>query len=399
MPLLIIILLNSFLRDALESHKKRGLWRTLHNIESPQGPEIVIDGKKYINFSSNDYLGLAAHPAIQESLCEGVRRYGVGAGASHYICGHFESHEALCASLADFCQRQRVVLFSSGYMANLGVIGALLKKGGGIYLDALNHVSLLDAARLCRGDSYRFKHNNSNDLEHLLKTHRHDKQLVAVDGVFSMDGDIAPLQALAQISKQYKASLMIDDAHGFGVLGTHGRGSLEHCGIGSAEVPLLMATMGKAMGVFGAFVAGDGVWIDAVEQFARTAIYTTALPPALAHAAVTALEIVRRESDRRERLQTLIYNFRSEAQDMGLNLMNSMTPIQPIIIGDASEVLALSVALREHGIWLAAIRPPTVPEGTARLRLSFSATHSDNDLEKLLIALKKVMANRPIYKD
>lgn len=378
------------LREDLEAQRARAHWRNFKNVQGAQGVSLLVDGKRYLNFGSNDYLGLAAHPKLRAAYTEGIARYGVGAGASHYVCGHFDVHTQLAEALAHFCGRQRAILFSSGYLANLGVLGTLLGRGDMLYQDRLNHASLLDAGILSRATTRRFTHGDMAHLSTLLKRAPATvRRLIAVDGVFSMDGDTAPLTVLAQLAQEHKACLLVDDAHGFGVLGKRGGGTVEHFGLDATEVPLLMATLGKALGVAGAFVAGDALWIDSLEQFARTAIYTTAMPPAQAVALVAALELVREEPQRRTHVMHLVKLFRTEATSHGLQLTDSHTPIQPLVVGDARSALALSERLWECGIWVPAIRPPTVPQAQARLRISFSAEHSQEHVAQLLEALKE----------
>jgi 8-amino-7-oxononanoate synthase len=320
-----------------------------------------------------------------------VERYGVGAGASHYICGHFEAHEQLSEALARFCGRERAMLFSTGYMANIALPGTLLGRKDMLYQDRLNHASLIDAGILSRAHTHRFRHCDTEHLSALLERDRGaGRRLISTEGVFSMGGDIAPLPEYVRLAQKHQACLVVDDAHGFGVLGAHGRGTVEHFALDSKQVPLLMATLGKALGVSGAFVAGDAVWIESLEQFARTAIYTTAIPPAQAFAACVALELLADAAPRRKRLKKLIQMFRAEIIEHDFELANSQTPIQPLIVGESERALKLAGILWEQGIWVSAIRPPTVPEGTARLRISLSAAHDESDISRLLDALRAV---------
>jgi 8-amino-7-oxononanoate synthase len=340
-----------------------------------------------IAFCSNDYLGLAGHPEVVAALKRGADRYGAGSGAAHLVTGHSAAHHALEEELADFAGRPRALLFSTGYMANLGVTSALTGRGDQVFQDRLNHASLLDGALLSRAKLRRYPHADARALAGLLGASGAGARLVATDGVFSMDGDLAPLPELAAAAKQAKAWLMVDDAHGLGVIGGEGRGSLEHWGLGSDEVPILVGTLGKALGTFGAFVAGSGELIETLIQRARSYIYTTAPPPAVAAATQASLRIARRESWRRERLESLVGRFRAGAAQLGLPLMESATPIQPLIAGSAERALDWSRTLEASGVLVSAIRPPTVPEGSARLRITFSAAHEEADLDRLLDAL------------
>lgn len=364
------------------------LYRRRRIVEGPQGPYQVIDGKEVISFCSNDYLGLANHPEVIQALQRGAEHYGVGSGAAHLINGHAHAHHALEEELAAFTGQPRALLFSTGYMANLGVIDALCPRGHVVFEDRLNHASLLDGARLALARLQRYAHGDTQALTRLLNEHHSNAALIVSDGVFSMDGDLAPLPELVQLSQQYAVPLLIDDAHGFGVIGKHGRGCIEHFNLVPENAPILVGTLGKAFGTFGAFVAGSEELIEFLIQKARTYVYTTALPPAIAEATRTSLRLVQAESWRREKLQQLIQRFQRGAAELGLTLMPSITPIQPLVIGDADAVLQASKNLLKHGIFVSAVRPPTVPIGTARLRITFSASHSENDVDRLLSALE-----------
>lgn len=379
--------LDALLKPELDALKEKSLYRLRRVLEGPQGPEITLQGKRYLNFSSNDYLGLAAHPALAEAARRGLAEYGTGSGAAHLVTGHSRAHHAFEEELAAFTGRPRTLLFSSGYMANLGVASALLKRGDRVLEDRLNHASLLDAGLLSGARFARYVHADVADL----KTHldaADSKTLVTTDGVFSMDGDIAPLPELARATEAAGAFLMVDDAHGFGVLGANGRGSLEHHGVGSDEVPVLMGTLGKACGGFGAFVAGSEALIETLIQSARTYIYTTATPSALAEAGRAALKLLQTDAWRREHLQALIARFRAGAAERGLKLMPSETAIQPLLVGESADALKLSEALKAQGILAIAIRPPTVPAGTARLRITLTAAHTEAQVDRLLGALQ-----------
>jgi 8-amino-7-oxononanoate synthase len=376
----------------LEGLRQAGLYRQRRLLAGPQGARPRIDGRELLAFCSNDYLGLAAHPAVIEALREGAARNGVGSGASHLISGHHQAHEALEEALATFVGRERALLFSTGYMANLGVIQGLCGRGDLILADRLNHASLLDGAQLSQARLRRYPHADADGLGRLLQDR--GPRLVATDGVFSMDGDLAPVPALAATATAAGAWLMVDDAHGIGVVGTNGRGTLEHWGLSGSgaqtAVPILVGTLGKALGTFGAFVAGSAELIELLIQRARSYIYTTALPPALANASVAALRIAEQEPERREQLQRLIKGFRTGAQTLGLVLAESPTPIQPLIAGDVDKALRWSRFLEDQGILVTAIRPPTVPQGSARLRITFSAAHTDADVDRLLETLARL---------
>jgi len=379
--------LDALLKPELAALQQKSLYRLRRILAGPQGPEIEADGRRLLNFSSNDYLGLAAHPELAAAAKRALDQYGLGAGAAHLVTGHTRAHQALEEELAAFCGRPRALLFSSGYLANLGIAGALAGRGDQVLEDRLNHASLLDAGLLCGARFARYAHADVAALKKEFEA-RSGHTLVVTDGVFSMDGDVAPLPELARAVDEAGAFLVVDDAHGFGVLGETGRGSLEHHRLGMAEVPVYMATLGKACGAFGAFVAGSEALVESLIQRARTYIYTTAAPAALAEASRAALRLLAAESWRRERLRALIARFRSGAKQLDLKLADSVTAIQPLLVGEAAEALQLSERLKERGILAAAIRPPTVPAGTARLRLTLTATHSEEQVDRLLDALK-----------
>mgnify|MGYP000138432022 CR=1 FL=1 len=377
----------------LERQKALNLYRTRRVLESPAGVTAVIDGRHYLSFCSNDYLGLANHPEVIQAMQQSAAEYGVGSGAAHLISGHSRVHHALEEELAAFTQRPRALLFSTGYMANLGVVSALAQRGDTVYADRLNHASLVDAALLSQARLRRYPHADPATLGKWLVDDSSEDSWIISDGVFSMDGDLAPLPQLAALARQHQAGLIIDDAHGFGVLGQHGGGIAEHFALDAAQVPVLIGTLGKAFGTFGAFVAGSEDLIETLIQHARSYIYTTALPPAIAQATRASLRLAQTESWRREHLMHLVVRFRAGMEQLGFLslLMPSTTPIQPLRIGDAAHALALSNALLAHGILISAIRPPTVPQGSARLRITFSASHSDAHIDTLLDALSKIL--------
>lgn len=382
--------------ERLERQRAQNLYRSRQCLDGPQGVEITLDGRRFLSFCSNDYLGLANHPRVVRALQDGAARYGAGSGASHLVSGHGCAHHALEEALAAWCGRERALLFSTGYMANLGVLSALAAHGDRVYADRLDHASLLDAARLAGARLKRYRHNDTAQLTAWLEetetTSAQGQAFIVTDGVFSMDGDLAPLPELAALAARHEAWLMIDDAHGLGTLGTNGGGCLAHYGLGQTEVPILVGTLGKAFGTFGAFVAGTEELIEALIQFARSYIYTTALPPAVACATLAALDVAREESWRRERLAALSRRFRDGARNLGLPLYPVAsdappTPIIPLLCSSAERALALSAALREQGILVTAIRPPTVPRDTARLRITLCAEHSDAHIDRLLDTL------------
>jgi 8-amino-7-oxononanoate synthase len=374
------------LRARLDERRAADLYRQRPLLQSPQGPQVVVDGQPLIAFCNNDYLGLANHPEVIKAWQAGAERWGVGGGASHLVIGHSGPHHALEEALAELTGRPRALLFTTGYMANLGTVTALVGQGDTVLQDRLNHASLLDAGLLSGARFNRYLHNDAHSLSARLDKAVGDT-LVVTDGVFSMDGDVADLPALAKVAKARGAWLMVDDAHGFGTLGANGGGVVEHFGLGQDDVPVLIGTLGKGFGTAGAFVAGSDDLIEALVQFARPYIYTTSQPPALACATLKSLELLRTEHWRREHLARLIVQFRHGAEQLGLSLMDSFTPIQPIMIGSSARALALSKLLRERGLLVTAIRPPTVPAGSARLRVTLSAAHSEAQVQLLLNAL------------
>ena len=374
------------LATRLAERRTANLYRQRPLLESPQGPLVQVDGRELLAFCSNDYLGLANHPQVIEAWRAGAQKWGVGGGASHLVIGHSTPHHELEEALAEFTGRPRALLFSTGYMANLGAVTALVGQGDTVLEDRLNHASLLDAGLLSGARFSRYLHNDAVSLANRLRKVM-GNTLVVTDGVFSMDGDLADLPALCAEARRANAWVMVDDAHGFGPLGATGGGIVEHFGLGVDDVQVLVGTLGKAFGTAGAFVAGSEELIETLVQFARPYIYTTSQPPALACATLKSLELLRSEHWRREHLHALIQRFREGAQAIGLELMDSATPIQPILIGDSGRAMQLSQMLRERGLLVTAIRPPTVPAGSARLRVTLSAAHSLEQLELLLEAL------------
>jgi len=378
------------LQHDLDERAAEGLLRRRHTLGSPQSPHITVDGKPYLAFGSNDYLGLASHPQLTSALQQGAGQWGVGAGAAHLVSGHFDPHHQLEQRLAAFAGKPAALLFSTGYMANIGVAQALVGKGDTVFADKLNHASLNDAMLLSRAGIKRYRHGDMGQLEQLLAQAQSGRKLVITDAVFSMDGDIAPLPQLLALCERYEAWLLVDDAHGFGVLGEHGRGSLSHFGLDSPRI-VYMATLGKAAGVFGAFVAAERVIIDTLLNHARSYVYTTASPPALAAVLLQSLQLIEQGEALRVHLSQLLIRLRKGLDDLPWQLMPSNTAIQPLLVGDSRRVLELSEGLRARGIWVAAIRPPTVPQGTARLRITLSAAHSEQDVAQLVEALHELV--------
>ena len=377
------------LRERLHHRESAQLYRSRSILQSPQESHVVVAGRQYLAFCSNDYLGLANHPQLVAAVCEGARQYGVGAGASHLINGHSTAHHILETALADFTGFPKAVLFSTGYMANAGVITALAGREDALFADKLNHASLNDAALLSRARFSRYPHLDLATLERQLAASHGRRKLVMTDSVFSMDGDIAPIAALLGLCQKHDAWLMLDDAHGFGVLGGKGQGILSYFNISSPRI-IYMATLGKAAGVFGAFVAAQPEIIETLVQRARSYIYTTASPPMLSHALLKSLELIESEEWRRTKLAQLIACLKGELQSLRWKLLPSSTPIQPLIIGQTDAAVKVSEALRERNILVPAIRPPTVPQGSARLRLSLSASHSAEDVAQLAAVLKEL---------
>lgn len=351
----------------------------------------ISNTKPYLSFSSNDYLGLASHPEVVRSCENGLKKYGVGSGSSQLLGGYSFAHHALEEELAEFLGYERVLLFSTGYMANLGVITTLFKgEKSCIFIDRLSHASLIDGCRYPGVNFKRYKHLDIQDLERVLLQNAKNKVIIS-EGVFSMNGDIAPLPKLVTISKQNNSWLMIDDAHGIGVLGSKGKGIVDYCRATPKEVQILVGTFGKAFGTFSAFVAGSEVVIESLIQFARTYIYTTALPPAIIEATRTSLKLIQSENWRRDHLQLLIKKFKQGAAHLDIRLLPSDTPIQPIIIGDADRAEMIAARLKQVGILVALVRPPTVPANTSRLRISLTASHTEKDIERLLDVLNQVI--------
>lgn len=375
------------LAEELARRRDQQLYRRRRSVEALGDARVRIDGRPCRNFSSNDYLGLAADPALREAMQRALAEVPAGSGAAHLITGHGPEHAALEEELAELVQRPRALLFSTGYMANVGTINALIQPGDLVLQDRLNHASLLDGGWLSRGRMERYKHLDLADLDARLAASEAEHRLVVSDSVFSMDGEIAPLAELAALCERRNATLMVDDAHGFGVLGPRGGGTVLAAGLGTDQVPVYVGTLGKAMGTFGAFVAGSEELIEYLIQRARTYVYTTALPPAVAAATRAALRMSRQQTWRQAHLNSLIERFQQGLTRAGITPPASQTAVQPLIVGEAGLTLQLATTLEAEGFLITPIRPPTVPEGTARLRITLSAAHSEADVDALVSAL------------
>jgi 8-amino-7-oxononanoate synthase len=376
------------LQQELDKRKAQGLLRQRRLLDSPQAEHIVANDQQYLSFCSNDYLGLANHPSLIAAMQTAAGDSGVGSGASNLITGHHRYHDSLEKQLAQFVNMPAALLFSTGYMANIGVLGALAGREDAIFADKLNHACLNDGSYYSLAEFHRFPHNDVNALDQLLKASKAKHKLIAVDAVFSMDGDIAPLQDYLSLCEQYDAYLYVDDAHGFGVLGTHGQGSLNHLGLKSPRL-IMMATLGKAAGVAGAFVAGEQVVIDYLIQTAKSYVYSTPAPPALSATLSASVKLIEHGDHLRQHLYSLIDCLKTHLKVSRWHLMPSITAVQPLVVGGNHEALALSEFLQAQGILVPAIRPPTVPVNTARLRISLSAAHSLQDVVRLAETLNE----------
>lgn len=381
-------------QHTLNLHRQKGLHRERKVLQSLGGMQRCYEGKVFCSFSSNDYLGLSKHPAVIKAFKQTADDFGVGSGASHFLGAYNYIHHELELALAEFLNFPKVLVFSTGYMANLGVLGSLLQRRAAVFADKLSHASLIDAAKLNTNLFKRYTHNKLDQLEKQLNQCTSRQKFIVTDGVFSMDGDIALLPSLIEIAQKFSSTLLVDDAHGIGVLGKKGAGICElfHC-----KPDILSGGFGKSLGCFGGFVASNEIIIENLIQFARPYMYTTALPPALAKAAHTSLLLLQAENWRRDKLQSLINHFKRTAQQLMLPILPSQTPIQPILIKNNKQVLALSAYLLQNGFLVNAIRPPTVPENTSRLRISLSTLHSENDVDRLLehiaLGLKLIKIN------
>jgi len=386
MPFLI-----SRLAEKLNKQQKLGLTRSRTVVTYREGTLLHCHDQHYLSFLNNDYLGLSQHPDVIKAFQCGALRYGVGSSGSALLGGYYDIHKQLEENLADFLGYERAIVFSSGYMANLAILMSLTHSEDEIFEDKLNHASLIDAGLYCKAQFKRYRHNDILDLEKKLRLSNKKNKWIISDGVFSMSGEIAPLSELVALSQLFDTQLLIDDAHGIGVLGQTGKGILEHHPISSQHVPILVGTFGKAFGTQGAFVAGEGFLIESLLQFARGYIYTTALSPALACATMTSLKIIQKESWRREYLQFLIDRFSHGARSLNLPLLPSKTPIQVIILNQPERTMQIANLLKQHGILVGAIRPPpTVPPHQARLRINLNIHHTQDDIDHLLDALAKI---------
>ncbi|MDR2208002.1 MAG: 8-amino-7-oxononanoate synthase [Azoarcus sp.] len=377
------------LRSKLDKLDDEFSRRVRRDVEVPCSPHVTLDGRAFTAFCSNDYLGLAGDSRLVEALAEGARRWGVGAGASHLVSGHYTVQHELEERLAAFVGRERALVFSSGFMANMGIIPALVGRGDAIFADRLNHASLIDAMLLSRADLHRFAHLDTAALERQLAASSAGTKLIVSDSVFSMDGDVAPLRELMALAERFDAWLLIDDAHGFGVLGPQGRGAPAEAGISGWRL-IQMGTLSKAAGVSGAFVAGEAAVIEWLMQKARTYIFTTGSPPALAHVLLACIDLIESGDERRAHLAALIERLTKGLAQERWKLLPSRTPIQPLVVGDNAAALALGEALMEEGLWIPAIRPPTVPAGSARLRITLSAAHTFADVERLVETVNRL---------
>jgi 8-amino-7-oxononanoate synthase len=374
--------------EEINERKRNGLFRTRRVIDSAQGPLIKIEEEEYLNFSSNDYLGLANNEELKDCMAQAINQYGVGAGSSQLVVGHSRPHQQLEESLSAFLKRDAALIFPTGYQANLAVASVMVDSNTIILQDKLNHASLIDAAQLSKGRLVRYRHKDTKHLENLLEKYKQHNLIVMTDGVFSMDGDVAPLIEIVALCEAYNAFLVVDDAHGLGVLGESGAGLLEELGLNQKQVPLLIGTFGKSFGASGAFVSGGALHVESFVQKARTYIYTTAILPALAVTITRAIDLVINSNSLRQHLNNLIINYNNLISESGLYVSDSRSHIQPFIVGGAGDAVTLSEALYENNILAVAIRPPTVPKGTSRLRLSITAAHTQEQVARLVTAIK-----------
>jgi len=378
-------------QSALQSIKNDGRYRYLRELESPQGAVIKVGNRLLLNFCSNDYLGLANDMRLKAAMHQAIDRYGIGSGASPLICGRSVVHRHLEQQLAAYTGRERALVFPSGYMANLAVLTTLGPgRKGHIFEDRLNHASLIDGALLSRNQLTRYRHRDIRSLRQELNKHR-GRKMVITDAVFSMDGDIAPLKEIVGVCEEQRALMAVDDAHGFGILGKNGQGTLSLFGLDQSQVPVLVLTFGKAVGVAGACVAGPAEIIEMLIQKARPYIYSTAIPPVLAATISASLEILKQDDAGRKHLKNLIHLFRRKAEELSLPVVDSETPIQPLIIGSNDDAVSVSNMLLQRGVLVAAIRPPTVPVNSARLRITLTAAHSESQVQTLLDALSQCL--------
>ena len=381
-----------FINEQLQTRLNNGLYRRCQTMDGQQGRLLSAHGKTYLNFSSNDYLGLAADPMLIKAWQKGAQRYGVGSGGSYLVTGYSNAHQELTDQLKEWLGVPALALFSAGYSANQAIIKLLLSKNDLLIQDKLNHASLMEAGALAPCKMVRFKHNDSAHLQQLLdKPSRDTNKLIISEGVFSMDGDCAPIATIAQQAKAADAWLMVDDAHGLGVLGKNGQGSVVAAGLKNADLQIYMATFGKALGVGGAFVAGSQAFIDYLTNFSKPYIYTTGLPPAMAYTIAQAASMAETQQWRRDKLQSLIIYFHQLAAASGIKIGESNSAIQPLLIGDSKQAMLLADKLKALGFWITAIRPPTVPANSARLRITLTANHHTDDIKMLISAISQTL--------
>ena len=373
--------------------KEQGLFRERKIITSPQGAQISVCGKKFLNFSSNDYLGFANNEELKRCMIDAINKHGIGSGSSQLMTGHVKAHRTLEKKLSSFFNKQAALVFSSGYHANLAVASALINKNTIIIQDKLNHASLVDAAALSKGRLVRYRHKDLAHLEKILEKHKEQEQIIMTDGVFSMDGDYAPLAEISKMCRKYNALLIVDDAHGIGVLGKRGAGLAEEFDVEN-EIDLLIGTFGKSFGASGAFIAGSEAIIEAFIQKARTYIYTTALLPSLAATITQAVDLVEKSDNKRAHIKHLVKSYKESAINLDLPITNSPNHIQPMIFGCAKETDKISRALYKKNILASAIRPPTVPKGTSRLRISLTALHTKENISLLLNTISEILSAR-----
>ncbi len=378
------------LQNELTTLEQKGLKRSLRVVDGSQGSRIIVDGHKVLNFCSNNYLGLADDPRLKQAAIKAIEEEGVGSGASRLVCGNMTAHQQLEKRLAEFKQTENCLVFSTGYMANVGIISSLFDRGDIIFSDRLNHASIIDGIRLSQAECKRYPHCDMQVLEKMIKANAGFKRrCIITDSVFSMDGDIAPLDRIVELAKKYNCLVMIDEAHGFGVLGKSGKGAAEHFGV-NADIDIQMGTLSKAAGSFGAYCCGSNELISFLINKARSFIYTTALPPSVAAASLQAVEIIASDQDLRQRLWNNTNYLREELNKLGFNTFNSQTPIIPILTKDAALAVEFSKRLFENSIFISAIRPPTVPINTARLRLTVMVSHTKEDLDFVLKAFAEI---------
>jgi len=379
-----------FLKDQIEYIKRAGLYRTLKSMQSAQSGTTIIDGRRVIQLSSNNYLGFADHPRLKAAAREAIERYGSGAGGSRLICGNLELNEKLEAKIARLKKKESALLFNTGYMANIGILTAIMGEGDVIFSDEFNHASIIDGCRMTKAQTRVYAHRDMDCLERLLKELKKSRRrLIVSDGIFSMDGDIAPLPDLVSLAKRYECMVMIDDAHATGVLGAEGGGTGEHFGL-QDEIDISMGTLGKALGGFGAFISGSNNLREFLINRSRPFIFTTALPPAVIASGIAALELLEEEPEIKARLWENVVYFKKGIKEIGFNTLQSETPIIPIMVGESSLTIKMGKMLLEEGIFIQGIRPPTVPQGSSRLRITLMATHTRRELEFALEAIEKV---------